>query len=60
MAEPIHFLGHLGRKQVWRKNRKDILHFLLQDEEAYEGLSIQLVFDESFFDTYFWRLFSSR
>ncbi|RAH41824.1 uncharacterized protein BO95DRAFT_255688 [Aspergillus brunneoviolaceus CBS 621.78] len=59
MAEPIHFLGHLGRKQVWRKNRKDILHFLLQDEEAYEGLSIQLVFDESFFDTYFWRLFSS-
>ncbi|PYH44051.1 uncharacterized protein BP01DRAFT_88123 [Aspergillus saccharolyticus JOP 1030-1] len=59
MSEPINFLSHLGCKQVWRKNRKDVLHFLLQDEAEYEGMSIQRVFDESFFDSYFWRLFSS-
>ncbi|RAL12621.1 uncharacterized protein BO97DRAFT_389635 [Aspergillus homomorphus CBS 101889] len=59
MSEPVNFITTLGQKQVWRKNRKDILNFILQDEDRFEGMSIQVVFDSSFFNSYFWRLFSS-
>lgn len=49
-----------SQEHAWLKNRRDILHFLLQEEENFSNTSIQDVFERSIFETRFWKLFSSR
>ncbi|GKZ75244.1 hypothetical protein AnigIFM50267_003535 [Aspergillus niger] len=48
-----------SQEHAWLKNRRDILHFLLQEEENFSNTSIQDVFERSIFETRFWKLFSS-
>lgn len=42
------------------KTRKEMVHFMLQKEDNFSGKMIENVFDDSFFDSDIWNLFSSK